>query len=314
MENLPSSNNESKDSTSLNKKLFFQRKRVFYFFGIILCFVLFYFLFFSAPKSFPVGIIINIKDGESLRAVSKDLKTKDMIQSRAIFETLVITLGGEKYIAPGDYLFENRISIFDIAKRFAKGERHLAPIKVTIPEGFNVEDISKVFSDKLPKFNAEKFLAEAIKKEGYLFPDTYFFYTGDTEQNVLNAMNSNFEKKILSIKSEIVSSGKTEKDIIIMASLVEKESKGDIDRDVISGILWHRLLIGMPLQVDSDLYTYKNKGLSLAPICNPGMKSIEAAIHPKVSNYLYYLHDKDGNIHYAKTFEEHKLNKRKYLK
>ena len=99
-----------------------------------------------------------------------------------------------------------------------------------------------------------------------------------------------------------------------MASIIERESKGDVDRGYISGILWRRISLGMPLQVDSDLDTYKNKGLPDAPICSPGLKSIEAAIHPKESSYLYYLHDKEGNIHYARTFEEHKLNKIKYLK
>ena len=70
----------------------------------------------------------------------------------------------------------------------------------------------------------------------------------------------------------------------------------------------------MPLQVDSAPLTYKVKGLPVGPICNPGMESIKASIHPIASNYLYYLHDQDGMIHYAKTFAEHKINKLKYLK
>ena len=70
----------------------------------------------------------------------------------------------------------------------------------------------------------------------------------------------------------------------------------------------------MPLQVDAALETYKTKGLPKNPICNPGLDSIRAAIHPEKSNYLYYLHDKDGVIHYATTFAEHKANKLKYLK
>ena len=291
-----------------------KKKFAFYTAGVVVFLILAYFLFFSVPKSFPIGIILNIKEGTSLRAISKDLEMNKMIRSRAVFETLVIIFGGERHIAPGDYLFESKLAVFEIARRVARGERHLAPVKVTIPEGFNVLDISNAFVSKLPNFNKDNFLLEGEIKEGYLFPDTYFFLSTDNEQDVLKSMSNNFEKKILPIRPQIVSSGKTEKEIIIMASIIERESKGDIDREFISGILWKRINLGVPLQVDAAMETYKTKGLPKNPICNPGMKSIEAAIHPKISDYLYYLHDKDGNIHYAKTFAEHLLNKERYLK
>ena len=283
-------------------------------FGLIIFLMFFYFLFFGAPKNFPAGIIINIKEDSSLRYISKYLEENNIIRSRVVFETLIIIFGSEKYIESGDYLFESKLSVLEVARRLSNRERHLAPVKVTIPEGFNVFDISKAFASKLTNFNTNKFLLEATKKEGYLFPDTYFFFTTDNEQDVLRSVSDNFEKKILLIWPQITSSGKTEKEIIIMASLIEKESKGDIDRGFISGILWKRLVKGMPLQVDAEPNTYKTKGLPKNPISNPGLKAIEAAIYPKASNYLYYLHDKEGNIYYAKTFAEHILNKQKYLK
>lgn len=280
---------------------------------LIVFFLLVFSIFFNAPENFPVGSIINIKEGASLRLVSKYLEENNIIHSRVLFETFVIIFEGEKVVS-GDYLFENKIPVFEVARRVSRGERHLVPIKVTIPEGFNVSEISKAFALKLPNFDASNFILEATKKEGYLFPDTYFFLTTDTEVGVIKSMSDNFEKKILPIRPEIISSGKSEKDIIIMASLIEKESKGDIDREFISGILWKRITIGMPLQVDADMNTYKTKGLPKNPISNPGLKAIEAAIYPKASNYLYYLHDKDSNIHYASTFAEHVLNKQRYLK
>jgi len=289
-------------------------KKLFYIFGAITFLILAYFLFFSAPNNFPAGTIINIKEGSSLRYISKYLEENHLIRSRVAFETFAIIFGGEKHIVSGDYLFESKLPVFEVARRVSRGEQDLAPIKVTIPEGFSVSDISKVFASKLTNFNEDKFLSEATKKEGYLFPDTYFFLTTDNEENVLQSMGDNFDKKIAPILPQIISSGKTEKDIIIMASIIEKESKGDVDRAFISGILWKRINLGMPLQVDSDPDTYKTKGLPKDPICNPGMKAIEAAIYPKVSNYLYYLHDKDGNIHYASSFAEHILNEQKYLK
>ncbi len=290
---------------------FSQKNFIFCVLVLIVFLVFVNFLFFNVPKNFPTGAILNIKEGSSLRSISKYLEENNVIDSRVFFETLVIIFEGEKVVS-GDYLFESKISVFEVARRVSSGERHLAPVKVTIPEGFNVVDIAKAFVLKLPKFNQDNFYREA--KEGYLFPDTYFFLTTDNEEDVLQSMFDNFEKKIKPIRLEIISSGKSEKDIIIMASIIEKESKGDADREFISGILWKRLKIGMPLQVDADPNTYKTKGLPKNPIANPGLKAIKAAIYPKVSSYLYYLHDKDGNIHYATTFAEHVSNKLKYLK
>ncbi len=314
MENLPSSNNELGQVGFPHPMSKLPSKNIFYVVSIIIFFLFVYFFVFSAPSSFPAGVIVNIKEGASLRSISKDLETENIIRSRAVFETSVIIFGGEKHITAGDYFFENKMSVFEIARRISKGEKNLAPVKITIPEGFDISDISKTVASKLPNFNQDKFLSEVKNMEGYLFPDTYFFLTTDNEENVIKSMSDNFEKKITPLKSQILSSGKTEKEIIIMASLIEGESKGDIDRAFISGILWKRIKIGMPLQVDTDLDTYKTKGLPKEPICNPGLKAIEAAIHPRFSEYLYYLHDKDGNIHYATTFAEHKLNKAKYLK
>ena len=95
---------------------------------------------------------------------------------------------------------------------------------------------------------------------------------------------------------------------------MEREAKGEADRGFISGILWKRLGIGMPLQVDAVPSTYNTKGLPKSPIANPGLMSIKTAIYPEESPYLYYLHDKEGKIHYAKNFTEHKANIAKYLK
>ena len=313
MDNLPTSNNPVLLDESHSRFDFINKKFVFWITSVILFLVFFYTFFFSAPKNFPVNNVLNIKEGVSLRYISKYLEVNNVIRSRVAFETFVIILGGEKHLAYGDYLFESKLPVFAIAERLVKGDRHLAPVKVTIPEGFNVSDIAKVFASKLSNFKTDKFLLEAKIKEGYLFPDTYFFLTTDTDSDVLSAMNDNFEKKISAILPQIVASGKNEKEIITMASIIEKESKGDIDRSIISGILWKRISIGMPLQVDADMSTYKTKGLPKNPIGNPGIAAIEAAIYPKSSSYLYYLHDKEGNIHYARTFAEHILNKQKYL-
>jgi len=290
------------------------RKLGLFGFGLLFFLVFFYFLFVSSPNDFKPGTIVSIENGATLREVSLELKKENVIRSTIFFEAFVIIYGGEKRIITTDYLFENKLPVFEVARRISKGENHLAPIKVTIPEGFNNIEIAESFASKLSRFDEDKFLLKAKDKEGYLFPDTYFFYNTDNEEDVIGSMSSNFEKKIFSIRPKIISAGKTEKEIIIMASIIEREARGDLDRDFISGILWKRLSIGMPLQVDAAFETYRKKGLPASPIGNPGLKAINSALYPKKSNYLYYLHDKEGNIHYAQNFEEHKINKLKYLK
>jgi UPF0755 protein len=289
-------------------------EKQYYFAGAFLFVVIFYALFFSSPADFPVGAIVQIESGASLHSVSLELQQKHIIRSRTIFEAFVILFGREKRVISADYYFENKLPVYVIARRISKGEHNLAPVSVTIPEGFNVNQIADAFSLKLQNFDKTNFLVKTKNLEGYLFPDTYFFSTTDTETDVVDSMSTNFNKKITPLSSEIKASGRTTEDIITMASIIEREAKGDADRTVISGILWRRINIGMPLQVDAAPITYKIRGLPKSPIANPGIEAITASIHPQKSDYLYYLHDKTGLIHYAKNFAEHKLNERKFLK
>lgn len=298
----------------MQKLNFYFKYFISFLIGIIGFFLIFNFLFLSAPINFKGENIVTIEEGSSLRSISFQLKEQNIIKSRIVFEAFVISFGGEKRILPGDYLFENKLSVISVAKRITNGERNLAPVKLTIPEGFNIYEIAEVAKLRLVNFDKEKFLIDSQKKEGYLFPDTYFFFTTDNEQDVLNAMSQNFENKIKSVRANILELGKNEKEVIVMASIIEREAKGDSDREIISGILWNRLKIGMPLQVDAAPITYKNKGLPEYPIANPGLKAINAAMHPKASPYIFYIHGKDGNTYFAKTFTEHKQNIQKYLR
>ena len=125
------------------------------------------------------------------------------------------------------------------------------------------------------------------------------FVGGEASLDSIRSRVGTFNKKIESLLPDIEASDNTEKDIIIMASLIEGEAKGEGDRGFISGILWKRLRIGMALQVDVALETYETKGLPSSPIGNPGLLSIAASIHPEESPYLYYLHDKDGKLNGA---------------
>ncbi len=197
-------------------------------------------------------------------------------------------------------------------------DRHFGPpkiaenIKVTFPEGSTNMDMANILRTELPIFNKKLFLDEAVSNQGYLFPDTYLFYKNETPESIISRLKENFNRKAgaLLIKNNTTHS---EKEIIIMASILEKEARGE-DMKIVSGILWKRLQNHIALQVDADMSTYKNPGLSEEPISNPGLTAIDAALFPTNSPYLYYLHDKNGMIHFATTFAEHKRNIAQYLK
>ena len=291
-------------------------------------------VFISAPKDFPVGEIMTIKSGDSLKSIGVKLHEAKIIKSELIFRTTAILLGGERGIIAGDYLLDGKESSPYVALRVVKGYFHLEPVKITIPEGWNIFKIGDYLSKKIVKFDKNKFIKLAQGNEGYLFPDTYFVSATIKPEGIISLMRDNFDQKIAGIK-EIKTFNKPLSDVVIMASILEGEALPK-DRRVVAGILWKRLSLGMPLQVDStfmyingkDTYnltlddlkidspynTYKYKGLPPGPISNPGVDGLTAAASPIKTNYLYFLTEKDGTIHYAKTFEEHKANKEKYLK
>ncbi len=318
-----------------NTRPFFKKKRFYGLIIILLGGIALYFFFIRAPRDFPVDTTFTVSEGDSLLHLGRELKSASLIQSPAMFESLVVLMGGEKRIAPGEYFIESPMSVFGIAETFTKRNHNIAQIKITIPEGSSREDIASIISGKIPMFNQKVFLDDTKNDEGYLFPDTYFFFPKTKIESIVTIMKNTFNAKIVPLTDDIKSSGHTLSEIIIMASILEKEANTDQDRAIVSGILWKRITQGMPLQVDAPFYflygkqsseltikdlqkdspynTYTRKGLPIGPIGNPGLDAIRDAIHPQASEYLFYLSDKTGVIHFAKTFEEHKKNKLKYL-
>jgi UPF0755 protein len=303
-----------------------------FFIAFIFSFLLFQ--LFVVPQKFPIGTVVEIKSGKSLQSITIELHTKNIIRSEFLFRSLVILFGGEKRVIAGDYLLERKQGTFALAKRLVRGQFEINTIKITIPEGWNIFQIADYLNKNLLQFDKRGFIGLAQKKEGYLFPDTYFVSESVNPAELIKMMEDNFVKKIESVQEQINKSNLKIKDIIIMASILEGEALPE-DRAVVAGILWKRLEIGMPLQVDStfkyingkntyeltvedlkidSLYnTYKYKGLPPGPISNPGLEAIISAVNPTKTKYLYFLTEKDGTIHYAKTFEEHKKNRELYL-
>ena len=305
--------------------------------SIIICFAIILFLgvywpFFSPPSNFPAGDIITVSTGATVDSIAFELKQKGIIRSADIFTLLLKVSGHQTGLIAGDYLFANSENVAIVAARLVLGRFDLTPVKVTVPEGTTAAEIDNILAAKLPAFNShqyfnkQQFLDLAKSDEGYLFPDTYYFPPTESAADVVATMRGNFNKQIISVEPEIQSFGKPLSDIVIVASMLEKEAATDNDRRIIAGIIWKRLSIGMPLQIDSTLTyalgistyhltqsdlmsaspynTYRYKGLPPTPIGNPGIDAIEDAAEPISTPYLYYVSDKTGTIYYSTTLAE----------
>lgn len=288
-----------------------QDKRIYVLLVLFFC-SFFYAFAFSAPRNFPKDSIVTLEKGSGLATLSKELEEKGVIRSEIWFRVIVITLAGEGGIQAGDYYLRDSQSAVSLAWRMTRGDHGLKEAKITVPEGFTVEEIAKLFDSRFVLFNKEKFLRGA--REGYMFPDTYFIKLNSTAEDVLELFRNNYESKVAPLRSEMAEFGKTEDEIIKMASIIEGEVKTWDDKRLVSGILWKRLSIGMALQVDADPNTYEEPGLPKAPINNPGLESIRAAMSPEKSPYFYFLNAKsDGTTYFAETLDEHIVNIREHL-
>lgn len=278
---------------------------------IIIVLIIFYFL--SAPFK-NNDVLIHISRGRPLSSISSELINDQAIRSDLTLKFFIKLLGTKKGIISGDYLIKKNSPIWIVAWQISRGHHNVLPIKVTLKEGVTKNNMAKILADKIPNFNTDLFLNDPRSKEGYLFPDTYFFYSLSSTDEIITDITANFQKRISPIDKDIKSGNHSLSDIIIMASILEKEASDKNDITIISGILWKRIQLGMPLQVDAATITYKEVGLPESPIDNPGILAIKAALYPQESVYLFYLHDKDGNVHYAVDFNEHRSNILKYLK
>ena len=213
--------------------------------------------------------------------------------------------------------------------------------KVLDKNGFSGDDFISIASNPSQEIRDKyKFLSEIPKEkslEGYLFPDTYFIAKDASVQQIADKMLDAFNDKVfLAVEKDIKAQNKTLYQIITMASILEKEVNTKEDFGIVSGIFWKRISIGQALQSDATLEyvlktnefqhsieqtkidslynTYKYKGLPPGPISNPGIDTIQAALNPEDSKYLYFLTDPKNpkNTVYSATFEEHVKNKQNF--
>jgi len=306
---------------------------------VLICVIVFsfYFRLIAPPTAFPEGVLYEIARGESLSSVANDLSARHIIRSEFLFKGFVTLFGLGRGAVAGDYGFDSREGVVRVAYRVARGSYGLSRIRVTVPEGLSSTQIALLFDSRFYRFDAKTFLELGKKYEGYLFPDTYYFLPNVTADEVVDTMTTNYKSKVEDIANLVRASGHSIRDIVIMASILEKEARTDESRRIIAGILWKRLAERMPLQVDatfafvngktksselslddlkidSPYNTYVYRGLPPGPISNPGIDSLRAAVTPVATKYYFYLSDANGTMHYAVTHDEHVANKFTYLK
>lgn len=290
---------------------------------------------FSPPPNFPSESIVAISRGASMPEISQELTVQHIIAHPTLLKFVFRITGTSAKIQAGAYRFQSPQNLFIVAYRLVTGAYGLPPVQLTFPEGETVREYAARIVDAFSDVSSSDFLSKAKSYEGYLFPDTYLFSPSADVTSIVATMRTNFNAKIASLSPDISASGHSLTDIVTMASLIEKEARTTAVRRTIAGILWNRLRLGMPLQVDAvfgyifnrDTYspsfadlkvdspynTYIHTGLPPTPINNPGLDALDAALHPIKTDYLYYLTDKNGVMHYATTFAGHQANKNKYL-
>jgi UPF0755 protein len=282
-------------------------------------------------------IIFIIKKGENLRDVGYSLKKEGLIRDPIVFFLLIKQQNLDGKIQAGDFRLSPSMSTSDIAQNLTHGT---LDIWVTIPEGKRATEIAELLQTKLPSYRAT-WKDKLIQQEGYLFPDTYLFPNDANIDAIIQVMKNNFEKKYQEAAMNTTTT-LTKEQVVTLASLVQREANTPEDMAVVASVFENRLAANMALGSDvtveyalgydpaektwwkkdlnatdleiNSLYnTRLNPGLPPAPICNPGRSALQAVLHAPTTKYMYFVADKQGKVHFAKTLEEHNVNVKKYL-
>ena len=277
-----------------------------------------------------------INKGESVREIATDLKNDGFIKDTVAFFLLVKTNGLDNKIQAGQFYLSPSMDMQKIVQSLQVGTHD---VRVTIPEGKRAEEIADILEESFTSYDPS-WRQLLIQQEGYLFPDTYSFPKDATIDQIIKIMTDTFDKKYAAINGPRKAT-LTTKEIVTIASMVEREARHDEDRPLVAGVILNRYDIGMKLDIDATIQyalgyneaeqrwwkqgltiddlalnsaynTYKTASLPPTPIANPGVKALEAVVNPTESDYIFYLTDSNGVNHYARTNEEHEANKDKY--
>ena len=295
------------------------------------------------PPSKPPSekIVLNVEKGMGLSVVARSLKEKGIIRAELPFMISYYLSFSPQKIKAGEYVLSSALRPKDILEIMVKGKVYLHA--VTVPEGLTGQEIAPLvlpllsdgeegfqaaFQDAGPISSLDR---EAKNLEGYLFPETYSFPRGISSREAVEAMVSEFKSVFDETRQSKTRAMKaTIREIVILASLIEKESSLPEEKRLVSAVFHNRLHLGMKLDcdptiiyalkqegtyegrlrkkdisLDSPYNTYLHAGLPPGPICNPGKEALEAALNPAPESYLYFVAKNDGSHHFSRTFAEH---------
>lgn len=313
--------------------------------GVVFLFVIIQGYYYNyLVESNQTFIDYEISEGQSINQIAKDLKAKNIIQSTFLFKRHLKKENIDQSIKTGVFQVPTQVNIPDLS--YILTQSPIASSKVTIIEGEKISDIQKKYNlndinNCLEDCGLEEFfelynIPTPKTLEGFLFPDTYFISETNNYKNLVQKATTNFTKKLsnLDIKSLEHLPINNFYEVLIVASLIEKEVILEEDKALVSGIIYKRLENNWTLGIDAALLYEKDnnkitsqdlqsnsvynlrkiQGLPPTPICNPSLSSIQAALNPKTSKYWFYLTKPITNeVVYSVSNEEHNLNKAKYL-
>ena len=279
----------------------------------------------------PLTASVTITEGESLGDVTAELKEKGLVKYGYLFQLFASFTHKAEKITAGSYELSTVMDYSALLNNISSTSAYRETVTVTIPEGYTVEEIFKLmenkgvcsYNDLLKVAQEETFDFDFLKEvkttkekrlEGYLFPDTYEFYVGMQASSAINKMLENFYyKQTAEMLQRAQDLGMSMRDVVNIASLIEKEAANDSERALIASVIYNRLNAGMPLGIDASiLYAYPdhegaptadmladpspyntrlNTGLPPTPIANPGIASVNAALYPESTGYYYYALD-----------------------
>jgi UPF0755 protein len=295
-----------------------------------------------------------IADGSSADKVWTDLVELNYFENVLPLYYYSWRLEASNDLKSGSYDMTKGEHVRSLIARFVSGDSSSEELSITYPEGFTLEQIAArtastgigtaaTFkadaqpSNYVSQFPILKGIPAQRDLEGYLFPDTYRVFVDDEPKDVIQRMLTVFNGKFSQeLRDEAVAQGRTLDQIVIMASIIEREVISDEDMGMVAGVLWKRFDEGIglaadatvryalgkwnkpltvnDLDIDSPYNTRKWRGLPPGPISNPGVRSIQAAVRPAASQNYYYLSTPEGKTIFSKTLDEHNTNKYKYLR
>ncbi len=304
-------------------------------------------LFYADRAAPPAETSVVVPEGATGDDVARLLQSAGIVRSALVFRALARFEHAENAAKSGEYRFPPHVSVDEVLHRIESGGAQIATW-VTIPEGFTAREIAAALAQHglgeqqaLESYFLHQPLDVAAgvrtpNLEGYLFPDTYLFPLQASPATLARIMTDRFRSELpRDAAASAKRLGYAIPQIVTLASLIEREAKADSERPLMAGVYYNRLRDGMPLQVDATIEytfahhkpvitladlardtpynTYLRKGLPPTPIANPGRASLDAAFHPKSSQYLYYVYAGNGHHVFSRTLAEHEANVARYV-